>query len=457
MRAKLGEPARIGQAKGLPCLARTIMRGRVVCAYITGHIRCINDGHNVSFVQCSLAKSYLPRFNPFMQVIDPQISAIDPVAFASQLIRRPSVTPIDAGALDTLQDALSGLGFICTRYPFGEGDDRVDNLYARLGGTAAPNFCFAGHTDVVPTGDPEKWAHEPFGGTVQDGQLHGRGAADMKGAIAAFVGALSSLLAGGWTPKGSISFLITGDEEGPAINGTEKLLRAITDAGEVIDHCLVGEPTNPDALGDMIKNGRRGSLNAKIAVHGRQGHVAYPHRAMNPVPVMIDLLAKLQARELDTGHEFFQPSNLEVTSIDVGNTAHNVIAETAHAKFNIRFNTHHRGDSLKDWINSVVADVQAEFDGRIEADLRCTGEAFLTEPCGFTTTIQDAVETVTGRRPELSTSGGTSDARYITNYAPVCEFGLVGATMHQVNECVDVADITTLSAIYTHVLRDYFS
>ena len=392
-----------------------------------------------------------------MQDVTPNTAPqIDPVDFAAALIRRPSITPIDAGALDTLQSALEGMGFICTRYPFGDREDRVDNLYARLG-TTAPNFCFAGHTDVVPTGEPSKWAHDPFAGTVKDGQLHGRGAADMKGAIAAFVGALSDLLASGWHPKGSVSFLITGDEEGPAINGTEKLLKAITEAGEIIDHCLVGEPTNPDTLGDMIKNGRRGSLNAKIAVHGRQGHVAYPHRALNPVPVLMDLLSRLQSRELDTGHEFFQPSNLEVTTLDVGNTAHNVIAETARAQFNIRFNTHHRGDDLIAWINSVVADVQADFDGRIEANLRCTGEAFLTEPCGFTTTIQNAVEKVTARRPALSTSGGTSDARYITHYAPVCEFGLVGATMHQVDERVDVADITTLTQIYSHILRDYFS
>lgn len=381
---------------------------------------------------------------------------IDPIEFAATLIQKPSITPIDAGALDVLQEALMGMGFVCTRYPFGEGEDRVDNLYARLG-TTAPNFCFAGHTDVVPTGEAAKWAHAPFAGLIKDGQLHGRGAADMKGAIAAFVGALSDLLSSGWRPKGSISFLITGDEEGPAINGTEKLLAAITKAGEVIDHCLVGEPTNPDALGDMIKNGRRGSLNAKITVTGRQGHVAYPHRAVNPVPVMIDLLSRLQSRELDNGNEFFQPSNLEVTSIDVANTAHNVIAETARAQFNIRFNTEHRGDDLKTWIRDIVSAVAAKTDASIDADLRVTGEAFLTEPCAFTTIIQDAVERVTDRRPALSTAGGTSDARYITNYAPVCEFGLVGATMHQVDERVDVADISTLTAIYRHVLKDYFT
>ncbi|MGB0906351.1 MAG: succinyl-diaminopimelate desuccinylase [Maricaulaceae bacterium] len=386
----------------------------------------------------------------------PKNMPLDPVEFTQALIRCPSITPIEGGALDTLQSTLEGLGFKCKRYPFGEGEDRVDNLYGRLG-TAAPNFCFAGHTDVVPTGDPSKWTHDPFAADVTNGILTGRGAADMKGAIAAFTSALAALLSEGWTPNGSISFLITGDEEGPAVNGTDKLLKAIAAEGEVIDHCLVGEPTNPDALGDMIKNGRRGSLNAKIKVTGQQGHVAYPHRAINPVPVMMDLLAALKARKLDDGNDHFQPSNLEITSINVDNKTHNVIAEEAFAQFNIRFNTEHRGDDLKAWINSEVADIQGEFNGKIDADLRVTGEAFLTEPSDFTTVLQDAVEAVTGRRPELSTTGGTSDARYITHYAPVAEFGLVGATMHQVNERVETADIDTLTAIYRHVLRAYFA
>lgn len=376
--------------------------------------------------------------------------------FAAELIRCPSITPVDAGALDLLQYRLESMGFVCKRYPFGEGPDRVDNLYARWG-TDAPNLCYAGHTDVVPTGDLSKWTHDPFAATVADGQLWGRGAADMKGSIAAFVCAVEALFSEGWTPNGSISFLITGDEEGPAINGTDKLLDAIIKNGEVLDHCLVGEPTNPDAIGDMIKNGRRGSLNAKITITGQQGHVAYPHRANNPVPVMVDLLGRLTARKLDEGNDFFQPSNLEVTSIDVGNPAHNVIAETAHAQFNIRFNTEHRGEELKAWINQEVATVQALFEVDISADLRVTGEAFLTEPCGFTQTLQDAVEAVTGRRPALSTSGGTSDARYITRHAPVVEFGLVGATIHQVNERVDIADIETLTDIYKTLLVKYFS
>lgn len=380
----------------------------------------------------------------------------DPVAFAQDLIRKPSITPIDAGALDVLQNHLESLGFSCRRYPFGEGEDRVDNLYARLG-TEAPNFCFAGHTDVVPVGDESRWDSAPFQADIIDGELWGRGAADMKGAIAAFVGALTQLLESGWTPKGSISFLITGDEEGPAVNGTDKLLKAITKDGETIDHCLVGEPTNPDALGDMLKNGRRGSLNAKITVTGIQGHVAYPHRAANPVPVMMKLLTNLLARNLDDGNEFFQPSNLEVTSIDVGNKAHNVIPETAKAQFNIRFNTEHRGDDLKAWIREEVARITEGFSGNIEADLRVTGEAFLTDPSDFTNHIVEAVEVVTGRKPALSTSGGTSDARYITHYAPVAEFGLVGATMHQVNERVAVSDILTLTEIYSLILKRYFA
>ena len=385
-----------------------------------------------------------------------QVTPFDPVTFAAALIRRPSITGTDAGALNTLQEQLEALGFVCKRYPFGEGKEFVDNLYARLG-KDAPNFCFAGHTDVVPTGDAAKWAAEPFAGEVKDGQLWGRGAADMKGAIAAFVGAVSDLLAMGWTPKGSISFLITGDEEGPAQNGTKKLLPAIAADGEVIDHCLVGEPTNTDQMGEMIKNGRRGSINTVLTVTGKQGHVAYPHRAVNPVPKLIEILSELTSRALDDGSEFFQPSNLEVTTIDVGNVAENVIPETATARFNIRFNIHHSSASLTEWIESVVTKHQDGFDGEISTSIRVSGESFLTQPSGFTDIIQDAVEHVCGRRPALSTTGGTSDARFITHYAPVVEFGLVGATMHQVNERVDISDIQTLTQIYRHVLKAYFA
>ena len=279
----------------------------------------------------------------------------------------------------------------------------------------------------------------------------------MKGAIAGFVGAVSELLASGWTPKGSISFLITGDEEGPAINGTKKLLEAIKGEGEVIDHCLVGEPTNPNEMGEMIKNGRRGSINAEITVTGKQGHVAYPHRALNPVPTLLKVMSVFEARHLDDGSEFFQPSNLEITTVDVGNPTENMIPQTAFARLNIRFNIHHSGASLKGWIEQVLEDARAGFDGDIDLVTRISGESFLTEPCKLTDVMQDAVEAVTGRRPELSTSGGTSDARFITNYAPVAEFGLVGATMHQVDERVDVADIITLTAIYKDVLKRYFA
>ena len=384
------------------------------------------------------------------------LSSIDPVEFASRLIKRPSVTPADAGALDTLQHELEAMGFVCKRYPFGEGEARVDNLYARLG-TKAPNFCFAGHTDVVPAGDEAKWSQDPFAGDIKDGQLLGRGAADMKGAIAAFVGAVSELLSNGWTPNGSISFLITGDEEGPAINGTKKLLVAIAEQGEIIDHCLVGEPTNPNQMGEMVKNGRRGSFNANITVTGTQGHVAYPHLSLNPVPTLLGILNKLEARHLDDGSEFFQPSNLEITTIDVGNPTENMIPETARARFNVRFNVAHSGASLTEWLEGILSEARQGFDGSVEAQIRISGESFLTAPGKLTDIIQDAAESVLGRRPELSTSGGTSDARFITNYAPVAEFGLVGATMHQVNERVDVADITTLTAIYKDVLKRYFA
>ncbi|WP_026942210.1 succinyl-diaminopimelate desuccinylase [Hellea balneolensis] len=384
------------------------------------------------------------------------LSPIDPVNFAAALIKRPSVTPADAGALDTLQHELEAMGFNCKRYPFGKGADRVDNLYARLG-TIAPNFCFAGHTDVVPAGDAAKWAQDPFAGQVKEGQLLGRGAADMKGAIAAFVGAVSDLLFSGWTPEGSISFLITGDEEGPAINGTKKLLVAIDEAGEKIDHCLVGEPTNPNQMGEMVKNGRRGSFNADLTVTGHQGHVAYPHLAVNPVPTLLGILGMLQSRHLDDGSEFFQPSNLEITTVDVGNPTENMIPETARARFNIRFNVAHSGASLTEWVEGVLEEARAGFDGSIDINIRVSGESFLTPPGKLTDILQDAAESVLGQRPKLSTSGGTSDARFITNYAPVAEFGLVGATMHKVNERVDVADILTLTAIYKDVLRRYFA
>lgn len=378
-------------------------------------------------------------------------SLIDPLALACALIQAPSVTPADAGALETLESALSSLGFRCERHRF----EDVDNLYARLG-TEAPVFCFAGHTDVVPAGDEAAWQKPPFSGEVEDGVLWGRGAADMKGAIAAFVAAVARYREAHGEPAGSIALLITGDEEGPAINGTKRLLQAVHEAGERFDHCLVGEPTNPERMGETIKVGRRGSLNGVITVTGRQGHVAYPDKADNPIPPLLDLLDRLLSRKLDDGAPHFQPSNLEVTSLDVGNPAHNVIPARASAKFNIRFNIAHKGEDLKRWIESEAKAVALGFEGRIDLDLKVTGEAFLTRTSAFTDLLKDAVTAETGQEPAMTTGGGTSDARFIKDYAPVAEFGLVGATMHQVDERVPAGDVETLTRIYTRILSRYF-
>lgn len=383
--------------------------------------------------------------------LDPGFDLSNPLPLAQALIRRPSVTPADAGALDVLQAALERLGFACRRYPFGE----VDNLYARLG-TAAPCFLFAGHTDVVPPGDAAAWQRPPFGAEEADGVLWGRGAADMKGAIAAMVASVQRLLAGAARPEGSIAFLITGDEEGQAIHGTKAVLKALAAEGERFDHCLVGEPTNPNTLGDTIKSGRRGSLNCEITVTGRQGHVAYPERADNPIPPLLTLLDRLRARKLDEGVPHFQPSNLEITSVDVGNPTTNVIPATARARFNIRFNIAHKGADLTRWIEDEAARVDLNFAGKVAVDIHVTGEAFLTPAGAFTGLLQDCVEAETGRRPALTTGGGTSDARFIQAYAPVAEFGLVGATMHQIDERVPVGDIEALTRIYTRVLERYF-
>jgi len=376
---------------------------------------------------------------------------LDVIALAQRLMRAPSVTPEDAGVMDILQSVLEPLGFTCTRHRFGE----VDNLYARLG-TARPVLAFAGHVDVVPPGDPSEWSVDPFAAEVRDGRLIGRGAADMKGAIAAFVAAVADHLITCGKPPGSIAFLITGDEEGPAVDGTVKLMQAVDEAGERIDHCLVGEPTNPHRLGDTVKIGRRGSLNGVVTVTGRQGHVAYPERAENPITPLVAFLAQLKGRVLDEGAPHFQPSNLEITSIDVGNPTHNVIPARASARFNIRFNTRHDGEALKRWIESEAVAVDARFPGRFALDLKVTGEAFLTAPGPFTDLLGDAIEEETGARPAMTTGGGTSDARFIKNYAEVAEFGLVGETMHQVDENVAVEDIERLRRIYAGVLKRYF-
>ena len=376
----------------------------------------------------------------------------DPLPLARALIQRRSITPVDAGALDLMQEALETLGFACKRMPFGE----VDNLYARRG-TASPCFMFAGHTDVVPAGDEAQWSKPPFAAEEDEGLLWGRGAADMKGALAAMVASVSCFLDNQSNPDGSIAFLITGDEEGQAINGTRKVLEALKEDGETFDHCLVGEPTNPSAMGETIKSGRRGSLNCHITVQGRQGHVAYPERAENPIPVLIALLGRLTDRVLDTGHPPFQPSNLEVTTIDVGNPTTNVIPAIATAQFNIRFNIAHTGDELSRWILDETAKSDLDFDGHIKTDIHVTGEAFLTPAGDFTTLLQDSIEAETGIRPALNTGGGTSDARFIHHYGPVAEFGLVGSTMHQINERVPVSDIETLTRIYTRILNTYFA
>jgi succinyl-diaminopimelate desuccinylase len=372
---------------------------------------------------------------------------VDPVALAQALIRRPSVTPADEGAMDLLQRELEALGFACRRMKFGE----IENLYARRG-TARPNLCFAGHTDVVPVGDAAAWTRGPFEAEVHKGVLHGRGAVDMKSAIAAFVAAVSAVE----TPKGSISFLITGDEEGMAQDGTRKVVEALAAEGEVIDHCIVGEPTSVAELGDMVKVGRRGSINAWITVEGRQGHVAYPHKAANPIPVLVKLLARLESRVLDEGYEAFQPSNLEVTTVDVGNTATNVIPATAKARLNIRFNPAHKGADLARWLEDECRAAGEGFDGRIELETLISGEAFLTEHGPFTEVVAGAVEEALGRKPELSTGGGTSDARFIRALCPVVEFGLVGTTMHAIDERTPVAEVVALAGAYQRIIERYF-
>lgn len=377
----------------------------------------------------------------------PASVSIDPVELAQALIRRPSVTPADEGAMDVLQRRLEGLGFSCRRMKFGE----IENLYARRG-TARPNLCFAGHTDVVPVGDDAAWTAGPFEAEIKDGVLFGRGAVDMKSAIAAFVAAVP---AADQVP-GSISFLITGDEEGVAEDGTVKVVEALAAEGEVIDHCIVGEPTSANLLGDMVKIGRRGSINAWLTVEGRQGHVAYPHRAANPIPVLVDILSRLQARVLDDGYTGFQPSNLEVTTVDVGNAATNVIPAFARARVNIRFNPAHKGHELATWIETECRAAAEGFAGRVEAVCKISGEAFLTEPGDFTDVIVGAVGEATGRVPDLSTTGGTSDARFIRSLCPVVEFGLVGSTMHQVDERVPVEEVRQLAAAYSALIRRYF-
>ena len=367
------------------------------------------------------------------------------VDLAQRLIRCPSVTPAEGGAINLLEAELSAIGFACTRLPFGEGNDRIDNLFARYG-SAAPHVCFAGHTDVVPVGDAAAWTRDPFGGDIVDGALFGRGAADMKGGVAAFVAAAAAVIEGGI--GGSVSLLITGDEEGDAVNGTVRMVEWAMANDQIPDMCVVGEPTNPDALGDMIKNGRRGSLSGHLVVTGRQGHVAYPHLADNPLTRLVAMLAPVNGTELDGGTPHFLPSAANVTTIDVGNPATNVIPARAEAKFNIRFNTEHSADSLRGWLEEHFTRVGGDW----HAQWKANADPFITDPGPLTDMLAAAVTEITGRTPALSTTGGTSDARFITRMCPVAEFGLVGKTMHQVDEHVDVADIEELCAIYQSFL-----
>ena len=380
----------------------------------------------------------------------------DPVAIARELIRCPSVTPAEGGALALIERLLKGAGFTVDRVTFTEpGGDPVENLYARIG-SGAPHLMFAGHTDVVPPGDEAKWHHPPFGSEIADGVLYGRGAVDMKGAIACKLAAALDYVANG-KPKGSLSFLITGDEEGIAVNGSVKLLRWAAERGEKFDHCILGEPTNPQALGDMIKIGRRGSQNGTLIVTGTQGHVAYPELADNPVRGIVTLIAALNAEPLDQGSAHFGPSNLEFTSIDVGNATVNVIPTEARARFNIRFNDLHSCAALRSLVETRTANAAG---GRIRWRIDwepSNADAFVTAPGPFVDMVRKVVTEVTGRTPKLSTTGGTSDARFIKDYCPVIEFGLLSQQMHKVDEHVATADLVKLTAIYRAILDRYFA
>ena len=380
-------------------------------------------------------------------------AVVDAVELARALIRCPSVTPEDGGSQATLAGALERLGFTCRPVTFSApGTPDVKNLYARLG-TGSPNFCFAGHTDVVPVGDRGSWTVDPFAAEIHDGVLYGRGAADMKGAIAAFVGAVSRFLERrGGAFDGSISLLITGDEEGPAVNGTVKLLRWVAERGERIDDCLVGEPTNPTQLGEMIKIGRRGALSGWITVRGVQGHTAYPQLADNPLPRLARMLTALAETPIDDGTEHFQPSNLQLTTVDVGNAATNVIPGIARAAFNIRFNDLHSGDSMLAWVRERLDAAGGEY----ELETHLTGESFLTPPGRLSALIQHSIGSVVGSEAALSTTGGTSDARFIKDYCGVAEFGAVGQTMHKVDERIALADLAALGDIYERVIDNYF-
>jgi succinyl-diaminopimelate desuccinylase len=374
--------------------------------------------------------------------------SIDPVELTQALVRCPSVTPDAGAALDVVERELAALGFACHRLLFEEaGTAPVDNLYARLGDTG-PHLAFAGHVDTVPPGDLATWSVDPFAGELRDGAVWGRGAADMKSGVACFIAAVAEYLTGRPMPRGSISLLITGDEEGASVNGTVKILQWAAARGERFDACLVGEPTCPESLGDMAKVGRRGSANVRLVVVGRQGHTAYPHRADNAAHRLVGMLSALTSEPLDSGSDLFEPSTLQVTTIDIGNAATNVVPGRAEARVNIRYNDLHNAASLVRWMRDRCDAVGGEY----ELTLQSTGGAFFTAPGPLSEILSASVEAVTGRRPVLSTSGGTSDARFVRAYCPVIEFGLVGATMHQADERASIADIRSLTDIYREFL-----
>ena len=375
---------------------------------------------------------------------------------AKELIRYPSVTPIDAGVMKFLEKKLKKLGFKTKILEFKEKNTKpVKNLYARLG-SKGPNFCYAGHLDVVPAGNLKDWTVNPFRPSIKKGHLIGRGANDMKSSIAAFVSAISIFIKNNKKFNGSISLLITGDEEGVAINGTKKVVEYLKKRKEKIDFCLVGEPTNPNKLGEMIKIGRRGSMNGRLSVIGIQGHVAYPHRANNPSTALVQILKELKEIKFDKGTKNFQPTNLEVTKINIDNTADNVIPGLANATFNIRFNNKHSSNSIKTKINKILKKICHKNKSNYKIEYSVSGEAFLTKPNQTTYMIQDIIKKITKIKPELSTTGGTSDARFIRKIAPCLEFGLVGKTMHKVDEAVSLGDLKKLTLIYSNILKNYF-
>jgi len=382
--------------------------------------------------------------------------SINELQLAKELIKFPTVTPVDAGIMKFLEKKLITLGFKTKILEFREKNSKpVKNLYARLG-NKGPNFCYAGHLDVVPAGNIKDWTVNPFKPAIKKGHLIGRGANDMKSSIAAFVSAVSNFVKNRKTFGGSISFLITGDEEGIAINGTKKVVDYLKKKREKIDFCLVGEPTNPNKLGEMIKIGRRGSMTGKLSINGVQGHVAYPQRANNPSTALVQILKELKDIKFDNGTKDFQPTNLEITRIDINNHADNVIPGSANASFNIRFNNKHSSNSIKKKINKIIKKISNKNKSKYKINYNVSGEAFLTKPNKTTFMIQDIIKEVTKIKPQLSTTGGTSDARFIRKIAPCLEFGLVGKTMHKIDEAVLLSDLKKLTLIYTNILQNYF-